>query len=159
MDQKRGVGSGLAGFGVLVAMLLAWWIFSGNGFGGPPGSASRMTQPGTAPLTPTASSEPLRTVPFGLPIVSWTSADDTDGSLRLTYRRGDDSCFGQLATPRVTESDVSVAITLLREGPGAARSCPLTTTGTVVVDLDAPVGDRSVLDASYTDRRVRVAPQ
>jgi hypothetical protein len=151
------VGSGAAGFGVLVAMLLGWWLFSGNGPGGPPGSASRMTEPGSATIPPTVTSAPLRTVPLGLPLVSW---DGEDTQLSLTYRRGGDGCFGALATPRVTESDVAVTITLLREPPsGAPARCPFTTTGTVSVDLDTPVGDRSVLDASYVDRRVRVRPE
>jgi len=151
------VGSGAAGFAVLVAMLLGWWLFSGNGPGGPPGSASRMTEPGSATASPTVSSAPLQTVPLGLTLVSW-SQDGT--TLRLTYRRGDDTCFGSLATPRVDESDVAVTITLSHEPPpGAGTDCPFTTTGEVDVDLDGPVGDRSVLDGSYVERRVRVAPE
>ena len=136
-------------------MLLGWWVASGNGFGGPPGSSSRMTQPGTA--TVPASDVPVappRTVPLGLPLVSWRQEGT---ALSLTYRRGDDDCFGRLDTPRVSESNVAVTITLRREG-GASR-CALTTTGSVVVDLDGPVGDRSVLDGSYADRRVRVRPE
>jgi len=139
-------------------MLLGWWIASGNGFGGPPGSASRLTQPGaaTSPAIDVPVAPP-RTVPLGLPLVSWRQAGRT---LRLTYRRGADDCFGRLATPRVQESDVAVEITLLREPPaGAPARCTLTPTGSVVVDLDGPVGDRSVLDASYVARRVRVRPE
>jgi hypothetical protein len=149
------VGSGLAGFAILVAMLLAWWLASGNGPGGPPGSASRLNQPGaaTAPAT-TAPSAPPRTVPRGLPLVTWEQEGTT---LRLTYRRGDDDCFGGLDTPRVRETDVAVEITLLRRS-GAPASCPFTTTDTALVDLDGPVGDRSVLDGAYVDRRVRVRP-
>lgn len=154
MNQRRGVGSGAAGFAVLVAMLIGWWLFSGNGPGGPPGSASRMVEPSSAPLSPTATTTRLETVPRGLTLVSW-SQDGT--TLHLTYRRGADGCFGSLATPRVDESDVAVTITLLREGE--ADECPFTTTGEVDVDLDGPVGDRSVLDGSYTDRRVRVRPE
>ncbi len=150
------MGSGAAGFAVLIAMLVGWWLFSGNGPGGPPGSASRMESPGTAPLSPTSSATVLRTVPLGLNLVSW-SQDGT--TLHLTYRRGDDSCFGSLATPRVDESEVAVTITLLHEPPEGAGRCPFTTTDEVDVDLDGPVGDRSVLDGSYTDRRVRVRPE
>ena len=149
------MGSGLAGFGLLLAMLLAWWLFSGNGPGGPPGSASRMTSPGTATVPATvASSAPPRVVADGLPLVSWAQEGT---ALRLTYRRGEDDCFPGLQTPRVRETDVAVEIVLLREASGPA--CPLTTTGTVLVDLDGPVGDRSVLDGSYVDRRVRVRPE
>ena len=151
------MGSGAAGFGVLLAMLLGWWLFSGNGPGGPPGSASRMVEPSSAPLSPTASATVLETVPRGLTLVSW-SQDGT--TLRLTYRRGEDGCFGSLATPRVDESNVAVTITLLHEPPdGAPDRCPFTTTDEVAVDLDGAVGDRSVLDGSYTDRRVRVRPE
>ncbi len=152
------MGSGAAGFAVLVVMLLGWWLASGNGPGGPPGSASRMTRPETAtvPTTDVPTSTP-RTIPLGLPLVSWSQ---TGRTLRLTYRRGDADCFGRLATPQVRESDVAVTITLLRERPaGGPARCPLTTTGTVLVDLDGPVGDRSVLDGSYVDRRVRVEPR
>jgi hypothetical protein len=156
VSERRGVGTGAAAFAVLVAMLLGWWLFSGNGPGGPPGSASRMTEPGTAPVSPGGSSVPLRTVPLGLPLVSWAEEDST---LELTYRRGADDCFGELVTPRVQESEVAVTITLVREPPsGGPTRCPLTTTDTLVVDLDGPVGDRSVLDGSYVERRVRVAP-
>ena len=151
------MGSGAAAFGVLVAMLLGWWLFSGNGPGGPPGSDSQMSRPSSAPLSPTATSAALRTVPLGLPLVSWRQ---DAGVLHLTYRRGDDSCFGALGTPRVQETDVAVTITLLREPPADAPGrCPFTTTGELDVDLDGPVGDRSVLDGSYTDRRVRVRPE
>ncbi len=149
------MGSGLAGFGVLVAMMLVWWLFSGNGPSGPPGSASQMTQPSTAPVSPGATPTALQTVPLGLPLVRWSQQGTT---LRLTYRRGADDCFGALDTPRVTESDVAVTITLLRDPAEGAARCPFTTTDTVSVDLDGPVGDRSVLDGSYTDRRVRVRP-
>jgi hypothetical protein len=138
-------------------MLIGWWLFSGNGPAGPPGSASRMVEPSSAPLSPTSTPTELETVPQGLTLVSWSQEGTT---LHLTYRRGVDDCFGSLATPRVDESDVSVTITLLHEPPeGAASDCPFTTTGQVDVDLDGPVGDRSVLDGSYTDRRVRVAPE
>ena len=150
------MGSGAAGFAVLLAMLIGWWLFSGNGPGGPPGSASRMVSPSSAPLSPSATSAALQTVPRGLTLVSW-SQDGT--TLHLTYRRGADDCFGSLATPRVDESDVAVTITLLHEPPDGASGCPFTTTGEVDVDLDGPVGDRSVLDGSYTDRRVRVRPE
>jgi hypothetical protein len=147
------VGSGLAGFAVLLAMLIGWWLFSGNGPGGPPGSASRMTQPGSATVPISSGpTTPPRTVPDGLPLVSWAEEGTT---LRLTYRRGDD-CFRGLRTPRVRETDVAVEIVLLRAPVDG--TCPLTTTGTVLVDLDGPVGDRSVLDGSYVDRRVRVRP-
>ena len=155
MSERR-IGSGAAGFAVLLAMLLTWWVASGNGFGGPPGSASRLSEPETARVSPGVAAPAPRTVPLGLPLVSWSQQDT---ALELTYRRGADDCFGALATPRVTETDVSVTITLLREPPDDAPArCPLTRTGTVTVDLDGPVGDRSVLDASYTDRRVRVRP-
>lgn len=152
------MGSGAPVFAILVAVLLGWWIASGNGFSGPPGSASRMSEPSTATVPATQDPvAPPPTVPLGLPIVAWSQ----DGrALSLTYRRGADDCFGRLATPRVRESDVAVEITLLREPPaGAPARCRLTTTGSVVVDLDGAVGDRSVLDGAYVDRRVRVRPE
>ena len=151
------MGSGAAAFAVLVLMLLGWWLASGNGPGGPPGSASRLSRPGSATVPVTQGpAVPPRTVPLGLPLVGWRESGRT---LELTYRRGDDRCFGRLATPRVRESDVAVTITLFREPPaGSSARCPLTTTGTVLVDLDGAVGDRSVLDGSYVDRRVRVRP-
>lgn len=155
------MGSGAAAFAVLVAVLLGWWLFSGNGPQGPPGSASRMSTPDDAAAATDAPTPVLRTVPGGVRLVEFR---EVSGGLELTYADAEAATCGPLGTPRVQESDVAVTVLLLREtpadAPASCSSAPAASTGTatVFVDLDGPVGDRSILDASYADRRVRVPP-
>ena len=178
MGRRSGaVSSGLAAFAVVLVTVLAWWLFSGNGPGGPPGNADRMgvadeatapgdegTGGGSAP-----SRGPGEQPPSG-------GSDESDPSprsgrsvridgyvleapdrLALNYTTGLPACSGTLDTPTVVEDAGGVTITLTKVPPArpGVVCAELAVRKTVRVALESPLEGRGVLDGSMSPR-VRV---
>ena len=81
--------------------------------------------------------------------------------IAVNYTAGLPECYGTLDTPEVLETDAAVTVTLTLVPPeGVAEGgCPdIAMLRTVRIDLDAILGDRSVLDGSLAQPvRVREA--
>ena len=151
--EVRRRGSGLTAIVVVIGAVLVWWLFSGNGPQGPPGNDPRLlipegeasARPGAAaPADPTAAPDTVRIVGYVL---------ETPDKVLVRWTSGPERC-GEVGTPRVLESDVSVIVTL----PLTPGACPATPeTHTVRVGLESDLGDRALLDGSVTPP-VRVTP-
>jgi hypothetical protein len=141
---------------VVVVIVFGWWIGSGNGFSGPPGNDARYAVPDADATGPASSSEPVPTSENGVRIDGFVKESDT--LLALRYTTGVPECYGTLDTPRVLETDGAVTVTLMVVPPERRPDrCPdIAKVGTVRIDLDAALGDRSLLDGSLAQpARVR----
>src|SRR5215213_5402698 len=151
-SPRRGVGSGVAAIGVVVLMTFVWWLVSGNGPQGPRGSDATYAVPdGSTSAAPAddsgqsvASSGPEQTNRNGVQIDGFVLQTPT--RLVLRYTTGDPECAGRIDTPEVIETDGSVTVTLTLVPPANPPDrCPdPARQGTVPVDLDTALGDRSV---------------
>lgn len=159
MSSRRRVTSGGAAFAAVLAAVLVWWLFSGNGPQGPDGNAQRLAV--AEDPVPGSGGEPLPDGPADPDAVRIDRLEllDEGRRLQLTYLAGPARCAGPLETPRVVESDVAVTVTLTLERPAEPQEgCDdAEQPRSVRVDLDAPLGDRSVLDG-YHRYPVRVTP-
>lgn len=159
-DQPaRGRGnrpSGLAALGVVLAAVLGWWVFSGNGPQGPSGNDARYAVP-DVDATAAASGVPSSTpepAPGTVPIESYVARDE----LRITVNYlSAPGCTGALGTPQVIESDVAVTITLPVDGEDGTPCADPSEQRTLAVLLDSPLDGRAVLDGSRSPQ-VRVEP-
>ena len=157
--RRAGVGSGGVALGAVVAMVLLWWVTSGNAFQGPEGSDDRYAVPDVevpAPGTRSTTSGPEMSNQNGLRIEGY-APEEAGTRLVLSYVAGAEECTGSIDTPEVLETDGAVTVTLSLVPPEKpAVPCPgRAEPGTVRVDLDTPLGDRSLLDGSFSPR-VRV---
>lgn len=158
-STKRPVGSGVTGFGVILLVVLVWYVGSGNAGDGPSGNDVRLAVPDSeaTPGPGDSTGPPQVTDERNVPLEGYKLLDGT--RLELTYLAGPADCFGELATPRVLESDGSVIVSLRREPPTttADGDCTVDLSRTLTVTLGAPLGGRGVLDGAYAPP-VRVAP-
>ena len=146
-------------------MCLGWWLFSGNGPGGPPGNAQRYAVPdaeATGPAgTAAAPTTPPARVPGTVPIDAYALVERD--LVEIDYRSRPVRCVGRLDTPAVVETDAAVTVTLTHVRPStpAPRRCRglVPQEHYVRVDLDAPLEGRSLLDGSGTQPvRVEESP-
>lgn len=160
-STKRPVGSGVIGFGVILLVVLVWYVGSGNAGDGPSGNDVRLAVPDSeaTPGPGDSTGLPEVTDERNVPLEGYELLDGT--RVQLTYFAGPADCFGELATPRVLESDGSVIVSLRREPPAtptaADGDCTADLPRTLTVALGAPLGGRGVLDGAYAPP-VRVAP-
>jgi hypothetical protein len=144
--------------GVVLVVVLVWWLLSGNGPQGPAGSDSRFAVPDSDVTGGPAAPEP--------PALSNENGVRIDGFVRergsriaLNYTTGVPECYGTLDTPEVLETSAAVTVTLTLRPPEQPSDdpCPdLAMVDTVRVDLGSALGDRSVLDGSFA-QPVRVS--
>ncbi len=150
-ETGRGGGpSGLGAIAVVFAAVLIWWWFGGNGPMTPTMNSERLAVP-DVDASASGTTSPARAQarePGTVPIRSYELR--APNRLAVTYTTGTPQCVGSLDTPEVVENDASVTITLhldLGQRPeGACRQ--ISRVERVPVDLDVPLGDRSVLDGS-----------
>jgi hypothetical protein len=167
-SSRSGTTSGVAAILVVLTFVVVWWLLSGNGPQGPDGNADRYAVPEEDATAPAGDGEagrdsgaddgtgaPARSGRVG--VESFVALDGR--RIALNYSTGLAACVGELDTPRVVESDVSVTVTLTLVPPADPPEvcAQVAEPHTVVVGLDVPLGDRSVLDGS-SGRLVRVEP-
>ncbi len=147
-ERRRGPGGGVVAIVVLVVMCLGWWLFSGNGPGGPDGNSQRLAVPdieATGPSLPTSSPT---IQPGAVRIDGYVL--ERDDRVALNYATGPVRCVGALDTPQVIETDAAVTVTLRLVPPespiGDCRDA--TELHAVRITLDAPLEGRSLLDGS-----------
>ena len=152
---RTSLTSGAAAFAVVLVTVLVWWLLSGNGPAGPPGSADRLAtaeEPGGPgpPVSPTEEPDER-----GVRIDGYVL--EAPDRLALNYTTGVPACSGRLATPTVVEDPGGVTITLATDPPRRPdRACiEIAVLKTVRVTLESPLGGRGVLDGSASPR-VRV---
>lgn len=144
-----------SGLGALVMVLLAvflWWWFGGNGPMTPTTNSERLAPSDSATVGSASDTSPYRPQQ---PLPDTVQADgftlEAPTRLRVRYTVGAPECVGTLETPEVVENDASVTVTLHLDAhdkpSGACREIALVQE--VVVDLDVPLGGRSVLDGSF----------
>lgn len=146
--RRGGVGSGVAAIVVVLVMVVGWWIGSGNGFSGPDGNDARYAVPDADATGRATTTSPSPATENGVRIDGFVKESDT--LLALTYTSGLPECYGALDTPQVLETDGAVTVTLTLVPPDEPpAACPdIARISTVRVDLDSPLGDRSLLDGS-----------
>lgn len=131
---------------LVLGAVVVWWLFSGNGPQGPPGSASRYAAPEhlVTPATPTGDLSPTPTTPNGVRIDSYVVRDPVH--VVLNYR-STGGC--RLGTPRVLETDAAVTITLVGSPHDGRGACPQGfERHSVPLRLDSPLDGRAILDGS-----------
>ena len=154
--RRGGVPTGLWAVAAVIATVLLWWLLSGNGPQGPAGNDSRYAVPdvdasagpgdggsGSGDAPDLANENGVRIDTF---------VRDDGGRIALNYVTGVPACYGTLDTPEVLETAAAVTVTLTLRPPEqpSDEACPdLAMLRTVRVDLDAELGDRSVLDGSF----------
>lgn len=86
--------------------------------------------------------------PHPLPVESWSRVGE-DRAIAVHFTSGTPACNGVQATTRETADAVTVSLTGGSLPASAGRMCiMLAVTGTLVVPLHSPLGDRQVLSAS-----------
>jgi hypothetical protein len=126
--------------------LAAGLVFAG--WGAPVASAT-----GTPPEQPDADGVPFtdnRSIvdPHPMPVESWSRVGN-DRAVAVHFTSGTPACNGVHAATRETADAVTVALTDGSLPAAAGRMCiMLAVTGTLVVPLQSPLGDRQVLSAS-----------
>ncbi len=143
--------TGIAAFGVVLVVVLVWWLLSGNGPQGPAGNDSRLAVPDSEVTGSTATDPPAMSNENGVRIDGFVR--EGGARIALNYTSGVPECYGMLDTPEVLETSAAVTVTLTLRPPDQPSDdpCPdLAMLGTVRVDLGSALGDRSVLDGSFT---------
>lgn len=82
-------------------------------------------------------------------VLPWTdSANVSDTQIRVFFVAGNPACYGTRAITEQTDSEVAVAVIqgTLPEAPEACAA--LAFQGSLLIDLDAPLGDRPVVKLS-----------
>src|SRR5689334_6870646 len=86
--------------------------------------------------------------PHPMPVESWSRVGN-DRAVALHFTSGTPACNGVHATTQETPDAVTVTLTGGSLSPVAGRMCiMLAVTGTLVVPLKSPLGDRQVLSAA-----------
>jgi hypothetical protein len=130
----------------------------GGGEPGFPGTGDPLTDPLTDPATDDPATAPVD--PMAVVIDSYYLHDD-GRRMSVSYTIGVPECYGTIAEPKVKETDSSVTITLTRIPPenlGDVACIEIALLKTVDIRLDAPLGDRVVLDGSFADAVVERRP-
>jgi hypothetical protein len=166
-QERRWALSALAAL-VVAAMLLAGWWLGGSGGSddrgaGAPASKGSVDGADTGPGMPGPSDTgpgggaqhpptPQRSRPVkgAVRIDSYVAAGDR---LLVNYAHGVPECYGEVMLGSLREGPRSVVVTLRAirrvEVAEAERCIDLAVTGTVTVELSAPLGQRSVLDGGF----------
>lgn len=82
-------------------------------------------------------------------VLSWTDSENvSDTQVRVSFVGGNPACYGTRAITEQTGSEVAVALIqgTLPEAPEACTA--LAFQGSLLIDLDAPLGDRPVVKLS-----------
>jgi hypothetical protein len=130
----------------------------GGGEPGFPGTGDPLTEPLTDPPADDPATAPVD--PMAVVIDSYYLHDD-GRRMSVSYTIGVPECYGRIAEPRVQETDSAVTITLTRIPPenlGDVACIEIALLKTVDIRLDAPLGDRVVLDGSFADAVVERRP-
>lgn len=140
----------------VIAFVLMWWLFSGNGPQGPEGNDPVLLAPDVdASGDPDAASSPVPVaLENGLRLRAYAEQPGDRIELGLMIPAG--TC-PDLLTPRVVESEVAVTVTLTHSTDPDCTPLAAPEQETVSVLLEGPLGDRSVLDGALA-QQVRVEP-
>jgi hypothetical protein len=145
-----------------VVVVVALWPSEGtapSGAGSAPASSAVVGGTGspgpaqTATVSPLPSDGSLTGSATAARAVGWTAQGTR---LRVAYSAGAPTCSGRVQ-PEVVERADAVVVTLHVQPPHVAstQACPdLAVLTTVDIALDAPVGDRPVLDGGYGEQPV-----
>jgi hypothetical protein len=136
--------------GVVIVVVLIWWLLSGKGPKNPQGNGGRLAVPESEVTGEVPSDPPALSNENGVRIDGFVREDGT--RIALNYTTGAPECDGTLTTPEVLETSAAVTVTLTLRPPeqSSDNPCPdLAMVGTVRVELGSPLGDRSVLDGSF----------
>ena len=151
---RKGSSSGLLAMVAVIAFVLMWWLFSGNGPQGPDGNDPVLAVP-DVDASGEASSGPVPVaLSDGLRLLSFT--EDADDRLTLEVEVPAGTC-SEVSTPRLVESEVAVTVTATHSTEPGCQPAPRTVAETVSVRLDSPLGERAVLDGARA-QQVRVEP-
>lgn len=152
--STRRRSTGILAIVAAVLAVLIWWTASGNGPQVFQGNAERMGG-ASGPATPAAGSDPTGgptpSSPDAVPVDSYVL--DGERRLILNYTLSADRCTGGLDGPTVLESEATVVVSLRWQGDpgGATGTCPdAVQRRSLTVDLDSPLGERGLLDGSYS---------
>ncbi len=158
--RRSSAPAGVAAIAVVIVMVLLWWLFSGNGPQGPAGNDSRFAVP-DVDATGDAGEPPAQSNTNGVRIDGFVR--ERGSRVALNYTTGVPECYGTIDTPEVVETSAAVTVTLTLRPPEepSEEPCPdLAMLRTVRVALGSALGDRSVLDGSFSPPvRVREAPR
>ncbi|MFG1934940.1 hypothetical protein ACGFK1_30510 [Mycobacterium sp. NPDC048908] len=125
---------------VLVALVVAAWAA--------PAAAAAPTAPPEVPDADGVLFKDNASIvdPQPVPIESWSRAGDR--AVAVHFTSGTPACNGVHATARETAEAVTIDLKGGALPPVAGRMCiMLAVTGTLVVPLESPLGDRQVLSA------------
>lgn len=117
--------------------------------GAPAASASPVAPPETADVEGVAFTDNASIVdPRPMPVESWSRVGG-DRAVAVHFTTGTPACNGVHAITRETADTVTVSLTGGSLPTAAGRMCiMLAVTGTLVVPLQGPLGDRQVLSAA-----------
>lgn len=123
---------------VVAALVLAGW--------GAPAVAATTAPPEVGDVDGVAFTDNASIVdPRPIPVESWSRVAN-DRAVAVHFTSGTPACNGVHATAQETEDAVTVTLTGGSLPPVAGRMCiMLAVTGTLVVPLKSPLGDRQVL--------------
>ncbi|WP_101951319.1 hypothetical protein [Mycobacterium sp. 3519A] len=126
---------------VLAALVVAGWI-------APAASAAPAAPPEAQEVDGVAFTDnPSIVDPQPMPIQSWSRAGDR--AVAVHFTTGTPACNGVHATVHETADAVTIDLKGGALPPVAGRMCiMLAVTGTLVVPLQSPLGDRQVLSAA-----------
>ena len=126
---------------VLAALVLAGW--------GAPAASATNAPPEVADADGVAFTDNSSIVdPRPIPVDSWSRVGN-DRAVAVHFTSGTPACNGVHATTQETTDAVTVTLTGGSLPPVAGRMCiMLAVTGTLVVPLKSPLGDRQVLSAA-----------
>lgn len=137
--------TGLLAIAAVVGFVLVWWLLSGNGPRGPEGNDPVLLAPdidaeGEAVVSPVpiALTNGLRLEGYAV-----QAADRIE--VLLTVPAG--TC-PVLEQPRVSESDVTVTVTVTHSTERACEPLSRARAESVSIGLSSPLGERSVLDGA-----------
>jgi hypothetical protein len=124
----------------LAALVLAGW--------GAPAASATSTPPEVANADGVTFTDNASIVdPHPVPVESWSRVDN-DRAVAVHFTSGTPACNGVHADTQETADAVTITLTGGSLPPFAGRMCiMLAVTGTLVVPLKGPLGDRQVLSA------------